>query len=1088
MVAHPAVNSGRMLPRILHEVRQARLISSSAPAAFAVLAGVLAAVGVLPMREALPVAVSVLLAFVPTAMAAPGGWPRRAAELALLPAGYALAMLSDPTMRAMVVPPLLVLAAWAAFEAAAARSAARWQAPLVAFLALSVRAATGLGLLGAPLWAAALAVAAAATLPWGVARRVDVRAGALVALALAALPLQNHAVIAAVLAAGGAAVALQGRAPRAFRLVALTPGAVAAAMAAAAVAAWGGLAPTRAFPHAGWAAVLLLLAVLAASRWLPAGAAGAAWLALAFAFGPLQPAPPDRAGFSLSPERPDATLAAGTGGTYVIDMALANAGDLPLGTPVATLDTGTETLALLAGVDTAEWAHERPDVRDGVAHPLPDTPVWRPGTPGAKAFWGVAGRVETVVPAGYEPRLRRDPELPARVSVSVGTAGPSRPTPPRTWALPAWLLFAAVVVLLLQAASGGLSDGLAVAPWALLSGAALAAAMPVEPLRLVLERHAVDVALAAVLAAWLPAARTWLRHRRVVLAGAALLLPLAVATPRLTPSLYGDEPFHLIVMSSMEHDLDVDIRNNYDLEHHPYNRIYMTGKILLHSPVLGLLLLPGYVLGGRTGALLLLALVGAVTVALLVRRGRGLGVPESRLALLAVVLAVSYPLATFATQIWVELPGALMLAALLLLASRTPPARWLATGTALLAAAMKTRLALATFPVAAAAWWRRRTTRRDLVLAGAALAVAAAASLAVGWLFLGHPFGFYRRLGDLIPKRRWLPLKVVAGLAFDPAGGLAWIAPLALVALAGFRSLWRRGGDGERAALLGFAATVLALLHSHEWYGGGSPPARYLVPFLPVFALAGALLLREPRRWRHLAFVLVPPGLLGWWVLVSRPHFSVNPGDGGWWLADAVSRRFGADTRHLLPTFLVPDTATVAVPLALVAAAALAVTVARWRPGFARTAAALTASIWLLAGAGAVSALALRTDRVVEVEDAQVQRSGGRPEPPPGTFSRFIHPNGWRLTDGAAVAVPLNLPAGAAVEVEGWLEGSTFEGTAFVVRWDDHGWTRLAIPAFGPGRMAMPPPPGPGRHRLTVRFTAPAGQEVVLDRIVVTPP
>ena len=78
--------------------------------------------------------------------------------------------------------------------------------------------------------------------------------------------------------------------------------------------------------------------------------------------------------------------------------------------------------------------------------------------------------------------------------------------------------------------------------------AAAVARMPVEPLRLVLERHGVDVALVALVAAWLPAARALFAERRRFLAAALLLVPIALATPRLTPPMYGDEPFHLVVL------------------------------------------------------------------------------------------------------------------------------------------------------------------------------------------------------------------------------------------------------------------------------------------------------------------------------------------------------------------------------------------------------------------------------------------------------------------------------------------------------------------------------------------------------------
>ena len=153
-----------------------------------------------------------------------------------------------------------------------------------------------------------------------------------------------------------------------------------------------------------------------------------------------------------------------------------------------------------------------------------------------------------------------------------------------------------------------------------------------------------------------------------------------------------------------------------------------------------------------------------------------------------------------------------------------------------------------------------------------------------------------------------------------------------LASLAGFALLWRRGGAGERWLLVGCGLTVVALLHSTEWYGGGAPPARYLVPMLPAFALAGGLLAARPKRWRRLLMVLLPPSVVAWWVLVTRPHLSINPGDGGYWLADALSRRFAADGRSLFPSFLVVDPATFVVPTVILAATLILVWAARRSP------------------------------------------------------------------------------------------------------------------------------------------------------------
>jgi hypothetical protein len=855
-------------------------------------------------------------------------------------------------------------------------------------------------------------------------------------------------------------------------------------MVATTLAPWGGLSPLLAYPVAGWLAALALVAALVAALRVPPAFAGLGLAVATLLLGPLQPAPPDRAGVTLTAAAPRATLPATAVGRYVLDVSLANAAGVADGALVATASQGTVVVPIRAGMEAVEWAHERDDVN--AAHRLPPHVTWRPAGVGREATWGVAARTVIETGGGAPPVVERATSLPPAASVFLAAAGPSRPTPPRDWELPVWLLAAALAVFVIQALAGTWRSAAGFWPWLPLVLGSAAARMTVEPLRLLLERHGPDLALAALVLAWLPAARVWLARRRVFVAGVALLVPLALATPHLTPPMYGDEPFHLVVLDSLASDHDLDLSNNFDLEHHPYNRIYITGNIFLHSPALAVLLLPGYLVAGRAGALALLAVAGAGLVTLVARRARQLGVGERRVALLAGFALLTYPLATFVTEVWVEVPGALAAAACLVLLATTPP-RWVpAAAVAALATAVKTRLGLVTFPILVAAWLRRRLTWRELARVAGIVAVAVGAGLVVGWAFLGHPLG-YRRLSHLIPWNLRQPPLTLGGLLFDPSGGLVFSAPLLIVGLLGAGSLWRRGAPAERGMVLSGVATVLALLSSHEWYGGGSPPGRYLVPLLPLAWLALAFWLALPRRGRVWAPLLVVPGFTAFWVLVTRPHFSINPGDGGYWLADAVARRFAADGRHMFPSFLRPSAATWMVPAVLTALALAALVAARRRPRLARALARQAVALWLVAAGGLVLVLHARFDRVVELEDPQVVTRGGAPEPPVGTFSRYTYTTGWRLGDGDALDVPLHLPPDAAVRLHGTVESAGGAPVTLRVAWDEYAAGSIALPPGASGSLLLPPPPGPGRHRLTLGATASAGGQAVLDRLTVQP-
>ncbi len=1075
-------NRGAARHRILTAVVFPRLLALAPVAGFAVLSATLTAAGELPVAEALWAVVAVAVAFGPSGWVQPAGWPRRLAEGALLPVAYALTMLGDPSLRRMAIPPLLLLAAWGAAAAALARAPLGLAPLLAGSLGGAVRAAGGLGLMGYPWPLVVGTLVVCVAVPAALARRWGPQTGVAAALLVPWLPYAGQPGLLAAAAAAALAALLAPKVgeplePLAARWV---PSVAAAALVVAPLAPWEGLPVARLFPAAGWlAGIAALLALLVAGRHPPA-LGGVAWLGVACLLGPPQPAPPDRAGVTLTPAAPVAALPPGNGERYVVDLALANASGVASGTAVAELAVGFRTYPLRAGEDTAEWAHQRGDVRGAVLHTLPRWPVWRPHGEGRGALWGVGGRLEVPVPSGVVPELRRAGDLAPEITVAVSTAGPSRPTPPRALILADWLAGCALVVAAVQLLGGTWRRPVAALPWVLLaSGAALARA-PVEPLGLLLERHGVDLCLAALLAAWVPAARGWLARRRVFAAAAVLLVPLAVAAAFLHPP-GGDEQYHLIVLRSLAEDHDLDLANNYELERYPENRIYVT-PVWLHSPLLALLLSPGYALAGRAGALALLGLAGAALLALVASLARRLRCPPNRVALMALLALLSFPLATFSSQIWTEIPGALAAAAVATLLSGVAPAFLPAAGLAILATGLKTRLALMAFPTLAAPLSGLIRQRRRLRGALLLLGLATAAALALATAIYGHPLGPIRRFHHLLPRSLRQPAISFVGLIFDRAGGMLFAAPLLLVGASRMATVWRRAAAPVRGLLLGGLATLLLLLPSHEWYGGGSPPLRYLVPALPVFLLGLAVLWTSPSRARTAAILALPPTMLVWFVFATRPHLAFNPGDGGWWLGDALARRFAADTRALFPSLLVPTAAALWVPLVVVLLTAAGWLLLRRRASAGRTLGRLAVPIWLLAAAGLVATLAWRNDRVVELEAAQVVRRGGAPEPPEGTFSRFLHRNGWRLRAGEGVSVPLRVPPRAGVELEalgaGLVEASWEGGDRWTVQ--------VLTPSFA--RFPLPPPPGPGRQQLHLQAVGPGEGEVVLDRVEVMRP
>jgi len=1068
----PPVNATLRRLRILPEVRTARF--PLAAAASLALGVVLPWAGALPWEEG--VCGGLAIALLSALGGKLAGLVRLGFELMLLPPAYVLTLTSDREQRLLLLLFLTSLAASAVgkLRERAHHPLARWEAALAA----AVPALAGLPVLVAKFGAAsALALglpAAGLLLPaplrlpgiWGSwALFSPSHPGVLAGWLLAWAALRRKP-----LPPGVATVVSRWSVP----LFAL-------GVSGATLLPFGGLLAFPGWQLSPWAgAGLGLLAALTAFLPHP-------WAALAWLFGvwlalPLQPIPPDRPGPTLTAAAPVATLPPGVAGTlYTLELSLANAGTLPAGTLVATVEVAGQRVPLRAGRDTAEWALLRHDVASRGAHGLPEDPVFRPST---GAPWAVAGRLRLAVPGGIAPTVRRDPQLPPAVSVAVLQAGPELPPPKRRVA--AEQLLGGAGILAAVFSPGFFAHPFAAAPFALLACGRLLLAWPLEPCRILLERHGVDLALASFLLAWALAFRRALARRRWAWPAAGLLFPLALLAPQLS-QLMGDEPYHLALAASLASDGDLDVRNNVDPERYPLWVVELAREAqgrFLHSPVLALLLFPGYLLAGRSGMVLGIALCGWLALLALERRAQELGFSSLGRFWALGALLFAYPFLLFATEIWPEMPAVAVVSWQLLWAAR---GRFLpAAAVAVLATLMKTRLGLLTVPLAGVALLGREKAREKLLVAGLLAVAVGAAALLVAGLWFGNPLDPLgrRALSHLVPRDLGQPLRVVFGLCCDAAYGIAFAAPLWLVGLAGTRRVFRQGGPGERALLFGAGATVAALLAYVEWRGGGSPPFRYLVPLLPAFFLSLLASFHRPQA-RALGLLAVPPTALVSWIAITRPALLYNIGDGGHWLADRLASRFAADARHFFPSFLRLSPASVLAP-AILALAFLGLWVLFGKnPSLRRWLSRQGVGVWLLAACFLLLALRALPDRVVELEDPQVEHRGGTLEPHPGAWSRFLYPNGWQLGNGDGLVVPLHLVGGSGLRLAGWGEGPEGARCTLQARFlPDGPQVSLEVVPGPPGAVPLPHP-GPGRWALQLEASCTRKATVVLDRLEV---
>lgn len=1038
------------------------------------LAGVLAQSGALPLAEALTAGLA--LASLGVVVSKLFGWMRVGCELLLLPPAYVLVLTQDPFQRQMLLAFLLPLAAFGAlWGLARQKTGTSYGTALLWALALVLPGLPVLlGKFGPASLVALVPVVAAGLLAahgfwaWGLG------AGLGVALTSPLHPGVGVGFLAAVWF-------LRRKQPEFVTRFAPLAQRWAVPLAAfsflgCVLFPWGGLLAFPGFATGPWFLVLAAF-LLVITAFLPAPLAGAAWF-LGFCLAwPALPAPPDMPGPTLSQEQREALLPAGRAGKlYSLELSLAHAGSVPAGTVVGWVEVGKERVLLRAGRDLSEWALLREDLQRQRAHGLPAHPVFRP-TWEANPPWAVAGRLELFVPAGLQPKVVLAEKLAGEVTLSVLQAGPQQPTPKRRLAAQDLLLAAGLVLLLLL--PGFWRTPGAVAPWVLLAFGRLALGLPLQPLRVLLERHGVDLALAAFLLGWWLAFGKHIRSQRWSLPVLALLLPLALVAPRLA-ELVGDEPYHVLMAESLVQDHDLKLENNASPERYAQWVVDLVRQMpdrFLHSPGLALLLAPGYALAGRSGMVVLISLVAAFAFVLLQKHAGVLPSAAGARVVAGVALLFSYPFVTFATQIWVEMVGVLAVSLLLLWVQQARPVP--AAAVAIATVVMKARLGLVTVPLAAASFWRKWHKKLWAPAVGVLLAGGLGLGLAALWF--GNPLDPLgrRALSHLVPQSLQQPLVVTGGLLFDAAYGIAFSSPIWLVALLGLPALWQKGRLGERTLLVGGLATWLALLNYVEWRGGGSPPFRYLVPLLPLLFLGLAQALRTPKT-RALFFLALPPTLLTAWVAATRVPMLFNIGDGGQWLADRLAARFSVDARHFFPSYLRASPATYLTPVVLLLLA-VGLSYGCSRPGFRRFVMRQVVALWLAAAAFLVLALHVVSDRVVEMEDPQVEHLGGVLEPHPGAWSRFLQPNGWRLFSGDSLGVPLHLPRAQALLVLGWLEGQGSGELCYA--W---GFGPAFCLPVSPGPIAVPlPAPDPGRHRLILQARLPQGASLVLDKLEV---
>ena len=398
----------------------------------------------------------------------------------------------------------------------------------------------------------------------------------------------------------------------------------------------------------------------------------------------------------------------------------------------------------------------------------------------------------------------------------------------------------------------------------------------------------------------------------VLAAGSLVLFAVATAL-RLKGLPLGDEPHYLVITQALAKYGSFDptpVYENrdywsyYPLEIEPHIWTTAGGQpVPTHNLGAPLLWLVPFLLFGRLGAHLVVLAASTLVVVNMYLLQRELGIARRYAALVTGLFVIGSPLYPYASMLFVEPIGALLV---------IYPVRVLLSTRPTLP-----RVAVASTALGYLPWVHGRYTAFTVVL-GALLILRTAAltgrrSL---WPYLSAvvPLGILVgtieafnaiRYDTLIPAPgnassgeglfQIPPYEGLAHLLLDGTFGLFPHFPLLALALPGFFLALRRGRLAVHVVLL---ATVLpyvgAMSTFGAWHGGFSPPARFLAVVAPVLAYYVAVTVQPLHHWLMtsaaavtalVGFVMVAAADVG---LARRFHEPVAPDQRLWFLTWTV--------------------------------------------------------------------------------------------------------------------------------------------------------------------------------------------------------
>jgi hypothetical protein len=386
--------------------------------------------------------------------------------------------------------------------------------------------------------------------------------------------------------------------------------------------------------------------------------------------------------------------------------------------------------------------------------------------------------------------------------------------------------------------------------------------------------------------------------------------------------LSGDEPHYLLMAYSLIHDGDLDLTNNY--ANKDYEQFYhrgllepqglehvVSGKRYSHHP-LGpvLVILPGFLIAGRLGAALTMALLAALALYLTMRVLEETGAQGRALHATGIVGLFSSPLLLFSGLIFPEIPTAFLVALSLLLFLKK---RWAWLGLCLgLMLWMHNRNVLIILPFlsfTAFEVWKDKKYR---------LAQASKFGVGFGIPSLLLVLYFYSIYGVLTPlgahNEPFTSLFRLShfwdgffGLLLDQECGLWFHFPIFGLIVTGGFLLWR---SKSPLGLLAVGTLLFYYLFMSFYENLGLTPAtRYWVGMTPILLVVIYPAIERIKKWEGWAWLTalsLDVGIFVNWLLAAIPWLRYNKLNGENWILKIIGSFLHLPLTAMNPAFQAP--------------------------------------------------------------------------------------------------------------------------------------------------------------------------------------